>query len=69
MPTAIHAANRAGSSTTCPGRACYGYTGRMGDAEYDHLISLQLGRARLVSMAAEPGVHAGSSSGSPFSVR
>jgi hypothetical protein len=23
--------------------ASYGYTGRMGDAEYDHLISLQLG--------------------------
>jgi hypothetical protein len=22
---------------------CYGFTGRMGDAEYDHLISLRLG--------------------------
>jgi hypothetical protein len=23
--------------------ACYGYTGKMADADYDHLVSLQLG--------------------------
>ncbi|MGQ4362220.1 hypothetical protein [Streptomyces sp. SAS_272] len=45
--------------------ASYGYTGRMGDAEYDHLISLQLGGdpndyRNLWVEPADPGHRAGS---------
>jgi hypothetical protein len=45
--------------------ASYGYTGRMGDAEYDHLISLQLGGdpndyRNLWVEPADPGHRSGS---------